>query len=265
MRRRPIVAGIICAVVAASAVAGLQVASASSVSVGAGDLSTADIGHPCPGTATTTAAMPSGTSHTAVQVSLPTGCAGRQVSVTVLNGTTVVASGSQTVAASGPTVVGTGTYTASATLRVEAVVDGWPLPATWSYTPTVLPAVSCRIVNHPSATCSFEITSFTSWADPWPGINKFELNGRVVGEHNANGQVWELTFDFTNAQYPFVPRGLQSNGGLVLRSDCSQLPQMVARGNPNWAGPYDQIRAGQTRSVYLQGYLSSAGNLLTCP
>lgn len=245
-------------------VAGITTASAAKLSVGGASLASAVGAHPCAGVATATAPAGSGPSATGVAVVVPQGCVGRTLAVTVLSGTTAVASGSATVVA-GTTTVPVPSYALAAGLTVQAVVDGWALPVTWSYTPPTLPAVSCRIVNHPAATCSFEITSFTAWADPWPGINKFELNGNVVGQHNANGQVWELTFDFSNAQFPFVPRGVQSNGGLVLQSGCAQLPQLVVRGNSGWAGPYNEIRAGQTRSVYLQGYLSSPGNLLTCP
>ena len=218
------------------------------------------VGDPCTGAATATAATISGATASAGAVTVPTGCTGRLV-LTVLDGGAAVAVGAADVVA-GTTVVPVGGYAPSASLTVQAVVDGWGLPTSWV---PPAPAVSCRVVNHPVATCSFAISSFTAWAEPWPGVNKFELNGVITGAHNANGQIWELTFNFANSYYPFVPRSVQSNGGLVPQSGCAQLPQLTVRGNADWAGPYNEIRAGETRSVYIQGYLSSPGNLLMCP
>jgi hypothetical protein len=240
-------------------------ASAASLSLNAGSVTTVVSGHPCAGQATATPTSGSGTTYLATSVTVPPGCAGLSLGVTLLQGTAVVRNGTATVASSGATVVTfAGSYTASSTMTIRATVGGWDLPTSWTFTPPVpLPAVSCRVYDHPSATCSVVVTGFTVWG--YPSTTHFQLDLQVVGDSNANNQHWELTFNFADAYYPFVPRGVQSNGGLVLQSGCSALPTMTVRGNPGWAGPYDQIRSGQTRAVYLQGYLNVGGNLLACP
>lgn len=261
-RGQAVIGRALAALVVGGLLAAASFASAASLSLNAGTV-TALVGeHPCAGQATATPTSGSGTTYLATSVTVPPGCAGLSLGVTLLQGTAVVRSGTATVASSGATVVTFATsYTASSTMTIQATVGGWDLPTSWTFAP--LPAVSCRVFDHPSATCSVIVTNFTVWG--YPSATHFQLDLQVVGNHNANNQHWELTFNLADSFFPFVPHGVQSNGGLVLQSGCSALPVMTVRGNPGWAGPYDQIRSGETRPVYIQGYLGGGGNLVTCP
>lgn len=116
----------------------LTFANAAALPLTGSSLASRTASHPCPDPdpATATAATGSGTTYSAVSATVPAECEGRELKVTLLNGTTELRSGTATVAGSGATTVDLGgSYTAAANLTVRAVVDGWDLPTTWSFTP----------------------------------------------------------------------------------------------------------------------------------
>lgn len=111
--------------------------SAAQLAVAAGSLSASAVTHPCPGPdAVVMPAGPTGAANTftGATVSLPTGCDGSTVQLVLLDGATVVASGSGPVAGTTATVTTTGAYVAATGLTVLATVSGWNLPAEWPWT-----------------------------------------------------------------------------------------------------------------------------------
>lgn len=144
-------------------VGGAGVASAARLDVDGGSLTSQVAGHPCPGTASAGATGPARGPASGVAIAVPAGCEGRPVAVAVLDGATVLASGTGTVA-SGTTDVATGAYPPSASLAVVAVVDGWDLPTTWSYTAPPSTAITCAPVDPAvTATCEVVITRWDFW------------------------------------------------------------------------------------------------------
>jgi hypothetical protein len=112
---RTLVVGLTAVVLLAAA----SFANAASLQVQSGTLGVQVSGHPCSGTATATAATGSGTTYSAVSITVPSGCANRRLDVTLLNGSTVLRSDTATVAGSGATTVTfAGTYTATSSLTV---------------------------------------------------------------------------------------------------------------------------------------------------
>lgn len=101
MRARALVAGV---AVLGIAVA-ISFANAATLNLTGSILGAAVIAHPCSGTATATAATGSGTTYSAVSITVPPGCASRRLDVTLLSGSTVLRSGTTDVAGSGATTV----------------------------------------------------------------------------------------------------------------------------------------------------------------
>lgn len=263
-RARPVRA--LCAVLAGLlGVAGIATASAAQLTIGAGSLASASGAHPCAGVATATATGVSGTTATGVRVTVPDGCAGHTVAVTVLSGTTTVASGSATVV-TGATVVPVAAYTPATSLAVQAVVDGWSLPVTWSWTPPVTGPVSCRIPADTSVTCTATLAGGTQWG--YPAITTFNRFVEVTTT-SPTAVVWEVTFHLDDAAWPVrASRLTDTQGGLVLvsASACGTSPRTVTvRGTTSW-GSYHQVRSGVTRSMQVEGSsIGGSGNLLSCP
>jgi hypothetical protein len=198
-------ASLAAAVVVAAVVSGISVVHAASMGVTGGAISTSAVGHPCPGTAATTPAMGSvgATTFTGLSVTVPAGCEGRQLTVTVLSGTTVLRSGAAAVAASGETVVGFGTpaYTPTTTLTVQAVVDGWALPTTYTF----VPHIWCTVLAG-GGTCTATVALRTTWA----GIQYWDIDVTATGNW---WREWEVGF---NLDHPFY-------GGRPVRMDNSDL------------------------------------------
>ena len=192
------------ALAAVVVLAGVSFASAAGLSLNGGTLSSAAVSHPCSGTATATAATGSGFTYSAVSVTVPVGCAGKALSLTLLNGSTVLRSGTATVAGSGATTVTfTGTYTASSSLTVLAVVDGWNLPTTWSFT---LPPIWCTVTNSTTATCTATVTLFTGFKPG--GTASASYYDVVVQTTSASWVAWEVGFNLGNTFYGGVPSRL---------------------------------------------------------
>jgi len=224
-------------------------------------------GHPCSGTATATAATGSGTTYSAVSITVPSGCAGKELFLTLLNGSTVLRSGTATVAGSGATTVTfTGTYTATSSLTVQAVVDGWNLPTTWSFTPPV---------SYP--TCQvYRLVGGVETARPGTctvtGLKVDSFWG-TVGSRMANVSI---SFSYSGATYPDyfrftvdmatstgIPAGWNwatsgtRGGNLVLSPSyqCSSLPILAGSSTPSW---------GPTNGFQFQILENRVGQTVTC-
>jgi hypothetical protein len=270
------------ALVAAALLAGVSLASAASLPLDGGILTSATATRPCPGTATATAATGSGPTYSAVSVTVPAGCANKRLDVTLLNGSTVLRSGTAPVASSGATTVTfTGTYTASSSLTVLAIVDGWNLPTTWSFT---LPPIWCTVVSggDAGATCTATVAlRYDTGRAAW----YYDV---AVTTTSAQWLVWEVGFSLSNSFYGSVPTRLGNSildvyndghvnwdttqqGGwygwwaindVVRTSNCSTLPgSLLVRGENN--GPSDdlfqQLRDIRARQFSLVVNISQQG------
>ncbi len=258
-RRRPI-GSAFAALAALGTVLALTFANAAALPLTGGSLASTTATHPCLGSATATATTGSGTTYSAVSVTVPDGCAGRELKVTLLNGTTELGSGTGTVAGSGATVVTfTGTYTAAAGLTVRAVVDGWDLPATWSFTPPAptLPA-TCVITNDVSGWGSVNgvwspilvppqdpggctvtgVAVGSSWSVGDAQVTQYTVTFR----NDTPRQVeWQGTLDFSVSPFHgWTPQAINGLGtpttdGWNARttSACTLLPRVEIVGNPS--------------------------------
>ncbi|HRA76582.1 MAG TPA: hypothetical protein PLE12_10140 [Propionicimonas sp.] len=234
MKRRALAAGI-----AVLAVAGVGLASASTLNLSARPLSTSEVTHPCPGSATATTGSTGSTLANGVSITLPAGCANRSVQLSVLNGTTVVATGSPTVVAGGSGVLTTAAYTASNSLTVKATVDGWDLPVTWSWTPHV----TCRVTDVATVPCTATVALFTGIKPG--GTGTFSYYDVVVTSPSATAVRWEVTFDLTRPFYPSVPAQL---GNLTL--DVFNDGQTTWNGDTSTATPSNDVTRTSTCAAY---------------
>lgn len=230
MRRRAVAAAVV-----AFAAAGAMLASASSLGVTGGSLSADTVEHPCSGTAT---AAPVGSTdyynpgYAGLAMTMPSGCGNVAVDVTVLSGTTVVADGLGMVSGSG-TVTTSPVFT-TPNVTVQATVDGWNLPVTYSYTP---PA-TCRLTSG-TGTCSAAVTL---WTGQRPGGASSALYFEVWVTTTSTAWVpWEVTFDLANSYYPVTVTALGN----------SDLDSYTDAGNVAWSS------TGNINDVYRQGACSS--------
>lgn len=191
MRRR-----VLAAAVAFIAIGGIALASASTLGVDGPTVTGHLAEHPCPGTAATTAsniATPGTQTFRGISVTLPDGCGSRAVQATVLNGTTVLASGSGTLDGGGVLTAST-TYTAAPELTVQLTVDGWDLPATWEYRQYA----SCAVTSG-SGSCTAEVTL---WTGTRPGGTSEALYFDVWVRTTSTSWVpWSVTFDLSHSYY----------------------------------------------------------------
>lgn len=223
--------------------AGLGLASASTLAVTSTGTSARVVTAPCTGSAATTAAASvnaAAQSFSAVDVTLPAGCGTRAVQVTLLQGTTVVASGSGSITGNG--AVGTGTYTAAAGLTVQLTADGWSLPATWEYSQYA----TCALTSG-TGTCTATVTMFSGTR---PGGTSAALYFDVwVTTTSTSWVPWQVTFDLAHTYYGTTVTRLgnstldgygdgtttwSSTGWVndVHRvSHCSALPSLVVAGD----------------------------------
>jgi hypothetical protein len=202
---------------AAAAVAvvlvGLSFASAAGLSVSGGSISAAAATHPCPGTATATAptgtatatvATGSGLTYLTASVTVPAGCAGKMVTLRMTSGATVL-TGTAAVNASNVAAVSFAptTYNATSAWTILAVVDGWDLPTTWSFT---LPPIWCTVTNSTTATCTATVTLFTGLKPG--GTASASYYDVVVQTTSASWVQWEVGFNLGSTFYGGVPSRL---------------------------------------------------------
>lgn len=204
-RRRQAVRRLAAVLTLVCVVAGISSANATTVNVTVAGIAASTATHPCPGTAATTPTLGAvgAITFTGLAVTVPAGCAGRRLDVTLLNGTTVVRSGFATVAASGTTTVdfGAPVYTPTTTLTVAAGVDGWAVPTTYSYTPHIW----CTVLSG-GGTCTATVALRTTVA----GIEYWDIDMTTTGN---TWREWEVGF---NLDHPFY-------GGRPTRMDNSDL------------------------------------------
>jgi len=122
------------ALAAVVVLAGVSFASAASLPLDGGVLTSANLTHPCAGTLAATT-PPTSIPVSTVTITPPAACVGRTVAVTVVAGAEQ-RQGTATAPASGSvTVTLDGSYTPSTSTQVTSVVDGWDLPTGWTYLP----------------------------------------------------------------------------------------------------------------------------------
>jgi hypothetical protein len=273
-KARPVVRGALAAALVVAAIVGVSRASAAGLEVVGGRLWTETANHPCAGPADATVAMGSGTSYSAVSITIPSGCAGREVVVTVVDGTTVQGTGSWTVAASGATTVPVGSYTAASNLTVQAVVDGWGLPTTWSFTPPATGPVTCAVTgvvvwyNGPGGawtrrvdpatgqTCTARLVS-ASTPSQYNPYSDFTVEVTTTGPGDVQ---WELTVDFADPHFGFSPRGIDSWANFHVTSTCGDRPLVTIAGDE----PYHDTVAS-SRTISGRAYTGAGGGVLSCP
>lgn len=143
-------------------------------------------------------------------------------------------------AVSGGALTATGpafTPPATASGKAFVVLDGWPVPATWTFTPAALPALSCQTYdasgNPLTAPCTATITGGSEWGSP---LNTFYRGIRVTTTSTTPVR-WRVTITFTDTTvFPFVPQRIsEGSGGDALlvagASTCTPTPVVVMTGN----------------------------------
>lgn len=206
-----------------------------------------------------TPASGSGTSFTAVSVPVPAACAGRRVGVVLLDGATVVASGTVASATSPTTTVPVGAYAASAGLDARVVVDGWEVGADWRFTPPSGPAITCT-TSDPARPCTATVTVRNNHVWSWGYDLDIVVSDARTSPGN-NGVAWTVELDFSNAAYPWVPNGV--DGWSVLAgSTCADLPLLTLTGRPDHGN--HELRRGTQVAFSIQPHNNGTGNLLAC-
>ncbi|MFT4109288.1 hypothetical protein [Propionicimonas sp.] len=191
---------------------------------------------------------------------IDTACAGTTVTAYVRAGsTTLTASGT----ASGTSATLTLPSTPGTVSGALVTAGTWPLPTTWAQTQTTLPAVSCAPVSG-SGTCTAAVSGITSWG--YPSLTDYNLNV-TVSSSSSSAVTWQVTFNLSSSDLPFVASDLSDNqGGLVKvsASSCSASPRTVTvKGTTGW-GNYHQVMSGQSSSLQVHATTSGSGGLLDC-
>lgn len=150
------------------------------------------------------------------------------------------ATGTGTVPAAGGTFdITTTGYRRNNVSGAALLIGTWGVPATWSQTPVVVPAITCIELTSwtggwpppdtygtpTGGTCTAAISNYAEWGSP---LSNFNFTFTVTGADN-----WELTFDFASTpQFPgFTPTNVGGtlNPRLAPGYACSQMPILVAR------------------------------------
>ncbi len=265
-RRIPATAALVAAVVV---VVGLVTASAAQLNVGAGQLSAADVGHSCPGTATGFPAdRQTGRTFRSVMVKVPAGCESDAVGVAVVRPTGTPRTGTGTADATGAaTILLDSTYDVGAANTLRVTADGWEVPAQWAH-------VWCTVVGSTGATCSATVsiftgvkpggsaaatyydvvvtttsTSYVQWEvglylnQPFYGTQATRLGNSTVDTYNDGATAWN---------------GTANNATRV--SACSALPVLALRGaNTGGANTFRDVRNDRERRFSLVVNQTQAG------
>ena len=195
-------------------------------------------------TVAVTNAATSGTTASVVLSNLDTaGCGGDPVVVTVYDPTVttwpaarrLVASGTVTTATATLTAA-TGTFTPAAGLKVHVTIDGWQVPATWTYTPPAGPVNVCQVRNangtvDSTKPCTVSGTPSSGyWGNPGSGQGNFSTSFSAPGIANSQYVSFTVTIPGAPAWWSWSNAGLTSinNGGSVT-SSCSSLPTFSGR------------------------------------
>lgn len=236
-------------VAAVAVVAGLLVANAAHLDVSAGQLSTAAVTHPCPGTASMLPAnWQSSTNYRSVVVALPAGCAGRAVGLHFDRPNTANdRDGSGIADAAGVASVRmSANFSTSTNYTLFATVDGWPLPIAWST--TLLPPIWCTVIDASGATCTAEVAVVQR---PNTSGQLRDYYDVIVRTTSATPVRWEVGFNLAHAHYGGQPQRIgnsdldayfdgqtswASGAGYTPPNDvsrvsqCGELPILTVRG-----------------------------------
>ena len=154
---------------------------------------------------------------------------------------------------------------ASSGALAYVTLNGWAVPATWSFAAT-LPLVSCTSPTDPAATCTAVLVGTP---DKWGGPPNTDYNVYFdVSSSAATTSVrWQITINLADATFPFVARSMNANNQSQLASGwaCSQLPTLTLAGQD---GPSTAlVGGGKTVRVYLNGHSTAGagGSLYVCP
>jgi hypothetical protein len=256
---------------AAALVAGITFASAVNLPLDAQTMTAAEVGHPCPGTAPFTNG--SGPPYSTLSVTMPEGCAGLTLTLRLTRGSTT-RTGTATVAGSGATVVNlSGTFDPTLSgWEVFAIVGGWHLPTSWSYTPPP-PYIWCTVVDGSGETCAATVTVGVRGGNDFYNV--------VVTTPSTSWVTWEVSFNLADPFYGGVPTRLgnadldqYSDGAVnwayntanvndvVRSSPCSALPgELRVTGINSGTSPnvFDQVRNTRTRIFDLLVNVNQAG------
>lgn len=207
---------------------------------------------------TVTTTPTGGTSAQVTVAGLDSGrCAGLPVSVSVYDpsvttgwpaarrftGTGTVSAGTLTVGAS----VAPTSFVPSASLKAYVTVNGWPVAATWSYTPPVV--VGCQVRTNGSdavdttRTCTIGTVTHSGWNTYWrslvvqvpmtfssqPAANQYVTF--TVAVPTADQPAWWSWSDAGVSSYNY------GSGQGAITSSCSALPLVSGRTPSNvWGG-----------------------------
>jgi len=247
------------ALAAVVVLAGVSFASAAGLPLNGGVLTSANLTHPCAGNLAATT-PPTSIPVSTVTITPPAACVGRTVAVTVVAGA-VQRQGTATAPASGSvTVTLDGSYSPSTTTQVAAVVDGWNLPTTWSFTPPAVGLTATCSTTHPRASCAADVVLRNSWAGGY-NLDITVRDTRTNG--NTKRYAWTVVIDFSSTGYPFVPNAIDGSG-VVTASTCTQRPTLTFTGVTD-LGTHHLLGEGETRTFWIQPKSSGTGSVLTCP
>lgn len=245
-RSRRILAAVL---VAAACVVGITAAQAAQLGVTPAQLTTTQATHPCPGPASAVPAIGATgtTTMRGLAVSLPAGCAGLTLQVTLLNGAAVLRTGSAVVAASGATVVDFGgtPYTPTSALTVQAVVDGWALPVTYTF----VPHIWCTVLAG-GGTCSATVALRTTTA----GIRYWDVDVTATGN---TWREWEVGFNLDHPFYGGRPTRMDNSdldaNDVERASTCAEVPTFRVNGPGSGAtsNNFRSVRSNAPREFSL--------------
>ena len=165
----------------------LGLASASSLGLTSRGLAVVRGATPCPGTAVIEPTVPLSAAQvttSAVRVSLPVGCSGSHAVQVALDTGSGIVTGSASIASGGSVDLGQ-EYSATTTMPVTATVDGWSMPATWSF-----PIAACTVPGSTTATCS--VTLDWSGGPNLSGSANLPA-GFVVSTTSTTPVAWQVT------------------------------------------------------------------------
>ena len=251
---------------------GVVVSNASQLPVTGGDISVGSVAHPCAGRtlAVTTDPPVTGTTSTVsvtTPADWPAACVGKRIDLVVADGT-VTRTGflAQAPAANTTTPVGlNAAFTPASTgITASAVVAGWSLGTSWSYSGSTSPYGTCTVV-HPSGnpiagqTCSITSLSVNTWGTPGAREGGLSVTFSSTG---VNGQQ-RVEFALNLAAAQGLPQGWNwSTSGVKAKADtwvpatgyrCSTLPTLSGQTIPGWGSysnvyiPFVENRVGVTQ------------------
>lgn len=255
--RRSLRAAIVLVVTAVVAVSAVVVGNAAQLPVDAGQITVASAGHPCAGRTLAVSAAPVAGTTSTVTVTMPAdwpaACVGKRVDV-VVGDSAATRTGS---IASAPSAGATATVTLSGTvtpatsgITTAAVVAGWSLGTSWSYTPPGDPLGTCVVVNAAGNPVNSQTCTVTSLRAPdvWGTTGSRTANFYVTfSPTNVHGQQrirFTLNLDAAQgipADWNWSTSGTQGGNITPLSGyACAELPVLRGQTPAGW-GSYTNV------------------------